>query len=329
MITEHTQAQSSGDSAQAECSALICDLAIDPPSTTPQATRWVVPGVLYIVATPMGNLADMSARAIAVLQGVDVIACEDTRHARKLLDHFAIRNRVVALHEHNEAGRVTQIATWLSAGQAVALISDAGTPAISDPGSLLVRRLAELGHTVSPIPGACAAITALSASGLDSQHFWFEGFLPDKAQGREARLLELANLPATLIFYEAPHRIRAMLHAVCATLGGERQAVVGREITKRFESFIRGTLTQVCAALDDNSLPERGEFVVMIAGMEPTAPAADENIAVARLMDALIAEQAPASMIARVLTKLTPLKRNEAYALVQTRLGSSDQAEVG
>ncbi len=329
MITEHTQAESSGDSAQPECSALSSNLTIEAPSTPPLATRWVVPGVLYIVATPMGNLADMSARAIAVLQGVDVIACEDTRHARKLLAHFAIHNRVVALHEHNEAARAMQIATFLSDGQAVALISDAGTPAISDPGSLLVRRLAELGHTVSPIPGACAAITALSASGLDTQHFWFEGFLPAKAQGREARLLELVHLPATLIFYEAPHRIRAMLHAVCVTLGGERQAVIGREITKRFESFIRGTLTQVCAALDDNSLPERGEFVVMIEGRAPTARAPDEGIAVARLMDALIAEQAPASMIARVLTKLTPLKRNEAYALVQTRLGGSDKADAG
>lgn len=325
MITEHTLGESGRDSTQTECDALTEDLTRD----APRATRWVVPGVLYIVATPMGNLADMSARAIAVLQGVDVIACEDTRHARKLLDHCAIRNRVVALHEHNEAGRATQIATWLSTGQAVALISDAGTPAISDPGSLLVRRLAELGHTVSPIPGACAAITALSASGLDSTHFWFEGFLPAKAQGREARLNWLADLPATLIFYEAPHRIRAMLPAVCAALGGERQAVVGREITKRFESFVRGTLTQVCAALEDNSLPERGEFVVMIAGREPTAPATDEGIAVARLMDALIAEQAPARMIARVLTELTPLKRNDAYALVQARLSTADQAAPG
>ncbi|MHB9021986.1 MAG: 16S rRNA (cytidine(1402)-2'-O)-methyltransferase [Halothiobacillus sp.] len=315
MITEHTPAEP-GDLTEVGDT----DFLPEERWAEPVPTRWVEPGVLYVVATPIGNLADMTARAIAVLHGVDVIACEDTRHARKLLDHFAIRNRVVALHEHNEAARTNEVAGWLSAGQAVALISDAGTPAISDPGSVLVRRLAELGHPVSPIPGACAAIAALSASGLDSAHFWFEGFLPAKAQGRAVRLQQLAPLPATLIFYEAPHRIRAMLQAVCAELGGTRQAVVGREMTKRFESFVRGNLAQVCAALDDDSIPERGEFVVLIAGADAAAPHADEGIAVARLMDVLIAEQAPARMIARLLTQLTSLKRNEAYAAVQARL---------
>lgn len=320
MISQHDPLESLDDVKTVDCGADELDNA------APLATRWVAPSVLYIVATPIGNLADMSARAIAVLQGVDVIACEDTRHARKLLDHFAIRNRVVALHEHNEAGRAAQIADWLAEGQAVALISDAGTPAISDPGSLLVRRVAALGYTVSSIPGACAAIAALAASGLDTQHFWFEGFLPAKAQGRDARLQALASLPATLVFYEAPHRIRAMLQALCTELGRARQVVVGREITKRFEAFTRGTLEEVCAALDSDALPERGEFVVMTEGAAPAAPTAEAGVAVARLMDALIAEQAPASMIARVLTQLTPLKRNEAYALVQARLGAEQPA---
>ena len=233
------------------------------------STRWVEPGVLYLVATPIGNLADMSPRAVAVLKGVQVIACEDTRHARKLLDHFGVRQRVVALHEHNEASRVATVAEWLSEGQSVALISDAGTPAISDPGSLLVRRLVEQGHRVSPIPGACAAITALSASGLDSTHFWFEGFLPAKAQARAARLQALSVQPATLIFYEAPHRIRAMLEAAREHLGEARRAVVGRELTKRFETLVSGDLGYLSAAVQSGEIPERGEFVVLVEGAEP------------------------------------------------------------
>lgn len=286
------------------------------------STRWVEPGVLYLVATPIGNLADMSPRAIAVLKGVQVIACEDTRHARKLLDHFGVRQRVVALHEHNEASRVSTVADWLAEGQSVALISDAGTPAISDPGSLLVRRLVELGHRVSPVPGACAAIAALSASGLDSTHFWFEGFLPAKAQARAARLQALAAQPVTLIFYEAPHRIRAMLEAAREQLGETRRAVVGRELTKRFETLVSGDLAQLCAAVEAGEIPERGEFVVLVEGVEPADSTSESaGVDVERLLTVLLAEKAPASMIARVLTKLTPMKRNEAYAVVQARLG--------
>ncbi len=286
------------------------------------STRWVEPGVLYLVATPIGNLADMSPRAVAVLKGVQVIACEDTRHARKLLDHFAVRQRVVALHEHNEASRVATVAEWLSEGQSVALISDAGTPAISDPGSLLVRRLVELGHRVSPIPGACAAIAALSASGLDSTHFWFEGFLPAKAQARAARLHALAVQPATLIFYEAPHRIRAMLEAAREHLGEARRAVVGRELTKRFETLESGDLGRLSAAVQSGEIPERGEFVVLIEGADLVdASVESSGVDVEQLLSVLLAEKAPASMIARVLTKLTPMKRNEAYAIVQARLG--------
>ena len=285
------------------------------------ATRWVEPGVLYLVATPIGNLADMSARAIAVLKGVQVIACEDTRHARKLLDHFGVRQRVVPLHEHNEAAQVATVAEWLSEGRSVALISDAGTPAISDPGRLLVQRLIERGHRVSPIPGACAAIAALSASGLDSTHFWFEGFLPAKAQARANRLQVLAGLPSTLIFYEAPHRIRATLAALCTHLGSTRRAVVGRELTKRFETLVSGELNALSAAVQSGDIPERGEFVVLVEGAEPEAtPDATPGVDTEQLIRVLMAEHAPASMIARVLTQLTPMKRNEAYAVVQARM---------
>jgi 16S rRNA (cytidine1402-2'-O)-methyltransferase len=214
------------------------------------------------------------------------------------------------------------VAEWLSEGQSVALISDAGTPAISDPGSLLVRRLVELGHRVSPIPGACAAIAALSASGLDSTHFWFEGFLPAKAQARAARLQALAVQPATLIFYEAPHRIRAMLEAAREHLGEARRAVVGRELTKRFETLESGDLGRLSAAVQTGEIPERGEFVVLIEGAELVdASVESSGVDVEQLLSVLLAEKAPASMIARVLTKLTPMKRNEAYAIVQARLG--------
>lgn len=289
-------------------------------------TRWVEPGVLYLVATPIGNLADLSPRAVAVLKGVQVIACEDTRHARKLLDHFAVRQPVVALHEHNEASRVATVAEWLCAGQSVALISDAGTPVISDPGSLLVRQLIEQGHRVSPIPGACAAIAALSASGLDSTHFWFEGFLPAKAQSRAARLQVLATQPATLIFYEAPHRIAAMLDAARTHLGEARRAVVGRELTKRFEQMVAGDLAALSAAVQSGEIPARGEFVVLIEGADPSKTAAQASAVDAeQLLSVLLAEKLPASIIARVVTKLTAIKRNEAYALVQARLSEDSK----
>lgn len=290
------------------------------------ATRWVEPSVLYLVATPIGNLADMSPRAVAILQGVHVIACEDTRHARKLLDHFGIRQHVVALHQHNEAARVATIAKWLSDGQSVALISDAGTPAISDPGSLLVRRLVDLGHRVSPIPGACAAIAALSASGLNSTHFWFEGFLPAKAQMRASRLQVLSDQTATLIFYEAPHRIRAMLEALRLSLGDARRAVVGRELTKRYETLVSGDLGYLCAAVQAGDIPQRGEFVVIVEGAGSSdSDRQSSGIDAERLVTVLLAEKAPASMIARVLAKLSSMKRNEAYAMVQARLAEDSR----
>lgn len=289
------------------------DGTLPDPSSEPVASRWVEPSVVYLVATPIGNLADMTERAIAVLKGVDAIACEDTRHVRKLLDHFGVRNRVFSLHEHNEAMRATEIGNRLAAGESIALVSDAGTPAISDPGSLLVRTLKAQGHRVCPIPGACAAIAALSASGLDSTHFWFEGFLPAKTRAREARLQALASGQSTLIFYEAPHRIAAMVHSLKEVLGGAREAVLARELTKRFESLDSGTLAGLCDALAEGTIPARGEFVVLVAGAAEGQGEADVQVPVDLLLDALLSEQAPPGMIARVVARLTSKKRNEVY----------------
>lgn len=288
------------------------------------ASRWVEPGVVYLVATPIGNLADMSARAIAVLRAVDAIACEDTRHVRKLLDHFGVRNRVFSLHEHNEAMRAVEIGNRLAAGESVALVSDAGTPAISDPGSLLVRMLKTQGHRVSPIPGACAAIAALSASGLDSTHFWFEGFLPAKPRAREARLEALARGTSTLVFYEAPHRIQGMVLSLKTVLGGTRAAVLARELTKRFESLDAGTLDSLADGLVQGKIPARGEFVVLVAGASDRTTDADDRISAERLLETLLAEQAPPSMIARVVSRLTSRKRNDVYEELMNRMRDDD-----
>lgn len=288
------------------------------------SSRWVVPGVLYLVSTPIGNLADMTERAIAVLRAVDVIACEDTRHARKLLDHFAIRNRVFALHEHNEAMRADDIGHRLAAGESVALISDAGTPAISDPGSLLVRKLRAQGYPVSPIPGTCAAIAALSASGLDSTHFWFEGFLPSKTKARETRLQALVTQADTLIFYEAPHRIESTMRSLQMVFGPAREAVLARELTKRFESIVSGRLSELVAAIDAGTIPARGEFVVLVAGATEEIAGTEAQVSVDLLVDALLAENAPVSMIARLVSRLTARKRNEVYEDVLKRSRTDD-----
>jgi len=314
----------SGDASCAGGSSSGDDLSATDDVSVPVASRWVEPGVLYLVATPIGNLADMTERAIAVLKGVDAIACEDTRHVRKLLDHFGVRNRVFSLHEHNEAMRSAEIGIRLAAGESIALVSDAGTPAISDPGSLLVRTLKAQGHRVSPIPGACAAIAALSASGLDSTHFWFEGFLPAKSRGREARLQALAGGTATLVFYEAPHRIQAMVSSLREILGGAREAVLARELTKRFESLDSGTLDTLSDALAQGVIPARGEFVVLVAGLSEQQLESEAQIPVDLLLETLLAEQAPPSMIARVVARLSSRKRNEVYDELLKRGRASD-----
>ncbi len=293
-------------------------------TVTAAERRWVEPGVLYVVATPIGNLADLSERALSVLRTVDRIACEDTRHARRLLDHYGIRLPLMSAHEHNEASRSAQIAALLAQGEAVALISDAGTPAISDPGSLLVRQVRAAGHRVVPVPGPSALIAALSASGLASSHFRFEGFLPPKGAARQARLAELVTYDATLIFYEAPHRIVAMMADLANIFGGQRPAAIGRELTKRFEQIVSGPLQDLVTQLNEGQIAVKGEFVVLVEGMPETDTAESDGVAFDPLIDALLAEGVPAKSIAKALASVSGRSRNQWYQDVLDRKQDND-----
>ncbi len=280
------------------------------------------PGV-YIVATPIGNLGDLSARAAATLAAVDVIFCEDTRHSRHLLDHFGINTPLSALHDHNEAEMSEQLLTRLAAaGQACALISDAGTPLISDPGYAFVRAAIAAGLAVHSVPGTCAIIAALSVAGLSTARFSFEGFLPAQAGARDARLSELIGDPRTLVFYEAPHRIHASLAAMAAIFGPQREAVVARELTKRFETVYRGTLAELGAQLAADSDASRGEFVVLIAGNVAEQGADDAELE--RLLRIALAETDRRTAV-RIVTALSGRSRNQVYQ-ASLRVSASDGA---
>ncbi|MDE2118727.1 MAG: 16S rRNA (cytidine(1402)-2'-O)-methyltransferase, partial [Betaproteobacteria bacterium] len=218
---------------------------------------------LYVVATPIGNLRDISLRALDVLMSADVVAAEDTRTTAPMLTHYGIAaNRLLALHRHNERGAAEKVIALLAQGQSVALVSDAGTPAVSDPGALLVEAVREAGYRVIPIPGANAALAALSAAGLPAPHFLFYGFLPNKSAARCHALQDLVALPCTLVFYEAPHRILECVADLQAVFGGERQIVLAREITKLFESIHRCTLAEAMDWLNSDPNNQRGEFVL-------------------------------------------------------------------
>lgn len=220
-------------------------------------------GQLYLVATPLGNLEDITYRALRILSEVDLIAAEDTRQTLKLLNHFGIKQRMVSYHQHNERERTGEIIDQLLSGLNIALVSDAGMPGISDPGHFLVAAAIKKGITVTPIPGASAVTTALAASGLPTNSFWFQGFLPRKAKEQTGILVELAKTNGTLVFYEAPHRLLATLKN-CYQVLGDREAVIARELTKVHEEFIRGRLSEIIPRIEKNSL--KGEFTVLIAG---------------------------------------------------------------
>lgn len=269
------------------------------------------PGVLYVVATPIGNLDDISSRARTILGGVALVAAEDTRHSGQLLAHLGLRVPLLALHEHNEASRVEALLARLAGGESIALLSDAGTPLISDPGYRLVAAARERGFSVTPIPGACAAITALSAAGLPTHRFRFEGFLPARAAARRSRLAELQHCPDTLVFYEAVHRVGEMLDDLVAAFGAERQACLARELTKLHESFYWGTLAAVRAQLAADPGGGRGEFTLVVAGA-PEARAGDAELG--RIVQ-LLGEELPAAQAARLAARITGASRREAYAL--------------
>lgn len=269
-------------------------------------------GLLYIVATPIGNLGDISQRAADILARVDCIAAEDTRHTQRLLQVLGLHRPLVALHEHNERERHESVLQRLRQGESVALVSDAGTPLISDPGFILVRAAREQGLTVVPIPGPCAITTALSAAGLPTDRFTFEGFLPTKRKARLDALKALRHESRTLVFYEAPHRIRETAVALVEAFGAERSVVLARELTKAFETFYSGTAGDVVEQLAEDDYAEKGEYVVMVAG----APASSEDAATEIDPDELLTvllREVPVKVAARMASELTGLSRNELY----------------
>ncbi|WFU02164.1 16S rRNA (cytidine(1402)-2'-O)-methyltransferase [Rhizobium sp. CB3171] len=263
---------------------------------------------LYLVATPIGNLGDITLRALETLAGADVLACEDTRVTRVLLDRYGIQNRPFAYHEHNADEAGPRLLQALEAGRSVALVSDAGTPLVSDPGYRLALQAIEAGYRVVPIPGASAPLAALVGSGLPNDAFFFAGFLPAKDKGRRDRLAELAAVPATLIFFESPHRIAATLAAAADVLGGERKAAVCRELTKTFEEFRRGTLTEL-AVFYEAVEHVKGEIVLLVGPPEETVAAEAD---VEAILGDLARSMATAKAAAEA-ARITGLPRKELY----------------
>jgi 16S rRNA (cytidine1402-2'-O)-methyltransferase len=265
---------------------------------------------LYVVATPIGNLRDITLRALDVLAAVDAIAAEDTRNTAHLLAHHGIgKKKLMAAHQHNERGAAEKIVSLLQAGQSVAFVSDAGTPAVSDPGALLVCVVRAAGFLVIPVPGASAAITALSAAGMSEPHFLFYGFLPNKSAARRTALQALNSHPYTLVFYEAPHRIVECVVDLCTVLGGERQVVLAREITKLFETIHACALSEAEAWLQSDSNQQRGEFVVLVSGAQPQPGLSAETLAT---LSTLLGDL-PLKQAVQLAVKITGANRNELY----------------
>jgi 16S rRNA (cytidine1402-2'-O)-methyltransferase len=269
-----------------------------------------MPGTLYVVATPIGNLADLTPRAREVLASVALIAAEDTRHTRQLLQSCGIGTALTSLHEHNEAQKSAELVARLAQGDSIALVSDAGTPLVSDPGFDLVAAARRAGIAVVAIPGACAAIAALSVAGLPTDRFAFEGFLPAKTAARSERLEQLAREPRTLIFYEAPHRLGEVLRDMTQIFGAERSASISRELTKRFETTYSGTLAQLRDAVERDSDMSRGEIVIVVSGAPSTSTALELDSDA--LLRALLEELSP-SQAAKVAAHVTGGKRSELY----------------
>lgn len=270
-------------------------------------------GILYCVATPIGNLEDMGARALRLLAEVDKIYAEDTRVTRRLLTHFGIQNTLESLNDHNEVDRIERIQQELGQGMRLALVSDAGTPLISDPGYKLISVLGEAGFRVVPIPGASALVTALSVAGLPTDRFVFEGFLPAKSAARRKALAMLANEARTLVFYESSHRIMDCLSDVRAVLGEERQIVVLRELTKLYESIYRGTAATVMAFMAADTDRLRGEFVLVVAGKVGEVAGTTGAVMAADKVLTVLLEVLPVKQAAATAARLTGLPKNQLY----------------
>ena len=266
---------------------------------------------LYVVATPLGNLGDITLRALDVLRAVDAVAAEDTRLTRQLLSHYEIHTQLIALHEHNEDHAAAAVVRLLTEGKAVAYVTDAGTPAISDPGSLLVSRVRDAGLRVIPIPGPSAVTAALSAAGVSAPQFLFCGFLPSKAGARRDALAGISALPYTLVFYEAPHRVLDSLADMALTLGPGRVVVIAREITKMFESFHRCTLGDAAGWLNEDANRLKGEFVLIVQG---AAAMADESAEEIRRVLEILVRELPLKQAVQLAAEITGAKRNALYA---------------
>jgi 16S rRNA (cytidine1402-2'-O)-methyltransferase len=270
-------------------------------------------GILYCVATPIGNLEDITARALRILAEVNKVYAEDTRVTRRMFAHFGIQNTLESLHDHNETSRVAQIQRELAEGMNVALVSDAGTPLISDPGYKLVNALGAAGCKIVPVPGASALIAALSVAGLPTDRFAFEGFLPAKSVSRRKLLTGLEAESRTLVFYESSHRIADLLEDMLAVFGGERQIVVLRELTKLYESIYRGTATEILQHMAADSDRSRGEFVVVVAGKVCDESADALAVLNADKVLAVLLEVLPVKQAAAVAARLTGLPKNQLY----------------
>ena len=267
-------------------------------------------GTLHVVATPIGNLGDLSPRALDTLRAVAAICAEDTRHTRQLLAHYGLERPLVALHEHNEEQLADKLVARLQAGESLALVSDAGTPLVSDPGFRLVRAARAAGVPVSPVPGACAFVAALSVAGLPSDRLVFEGFLPAKGNARRERLAPLVAETRTLAFYESAHRIEETIADMAAIFGAERRAVIARELTKLFETVLDGTLAELQARIAADPNQRKGEFVVLVQGAGEDA---DARIAEGRRLYAKLGEHLPPSTAAKLAAELSGAPRKALY----------------
>ena len=269
---------------------------------------------LYVVATPIGNLEDITYRAVRLLAEADLVVAEDTRRSRILLEHYDIRQPMISLHEHNEQERIPELLNRLSSGESMALISDAGTPLISDPGYRLVREAASAGVPVIPVPGPSSVTAALCVAGLPTDRFAFEGFLPARPRNRRKQLGGLAREPRTLVFFESSHRIEACLADMRETFTGARQAVICRELTKQFETVLRGSLDELIARLEQSARQRKGEFVIVIEGAREPGDSLDSMDLARQLLEYL-----PASQAARVAARVVGGNRRDIYERLQPR----------
>lgn len=273
------------------------------------------PATLFIVATPIGQAEDLSPRAQAILQASDWVLAEDTRKTGQLLAQLGLDCRLTALHEHNEHQRVEQILGWLAQGKQLALVSDAGTPLISDPGFVLVRAVRAAGYSVRPVPGPCALIAGLSVSGLPTDRFMFEGFLPAKTGARQERLQSVADSDATLVFYESRHRILACLADMALVFGHDRPMVLARELTKTYETIQQGSIADILAWLEADAQQQRGEMVLMVAGR--AKPQGEQDDAQTRLWLQVLAKELPPSQAAQIAAQVLGGKKRDWYQKIE------------